>query len=303
MKSTPSFPTLLFLLSTIIFLSCQEKTKNVPTLQEQLQSQLDSIQGDVAVAFFNLSDPSDSLMINADEEFHAASTMKVPVMIELFKQQNQGLLDLNDSILLVNEFKSIVDGSQYSMDIGVDSDDIIYGKIGTTIALKDLMYSMITVSSNLATNVLIELVDAKKVTATMRDLGADKIEVLRGVEDQKAYDLGLSNSTTARDLMVIMKAIAEKTAGTKESCDEMIAILKDQQFNEIIPFYLPKDVSVAHKTGSITGVHHDAGIVYLPDGRSYVLVLLSKNLEDFDLGTKQLAGISKRIYDHMLKTE
>lgn len=303
MKSISSFPTLLFLLSTIIFLSCQEKTKNVPTLQEQLQSQLDSIQGDVAVAFFNLSDPSDSLMINADEEFHAASTMKVPVMIELFKQQNQGLLDLNDSILLVNEFKSIVDGSQYSMDIGVDSDDIIYGKIGTTIALKDLMYSMITVSSNLATNVLIELVDAKKVTATMRDLGADKIEVLRGVEDQKAYDLGLSNSTTARDLMVIMKAIAEKTAGTKESCDEMIAILKDQQFNEIIPFYLPKDVSVAHKTGSITGVHHDAGIVYLPDGRSYVLVLLSKNLEDFDLGTKQLAGISKRIYDHMLKTE
>lgn len=303
MKSISSFPTLLFLLSTIIFLSCQEKTKNVPTLQEQLQSQLDSIQGDVAVAFFNLSDPSDSLMINADEEFHAASTMKAPVMIELFKQQNQGLLDLNDSILLVNEFKSIVDGSQYSMDIGVDSDDIIYGKIGTTIALKDLMYSMITVSSNLATNVLIELVDAKKVTATMRDLGADKIEVLRGVEDQKAYDLGLSNSTTARDLMVIMKAIAEKTAGTKESCDEMIAILKDQQFNEIIPFYLPKDVSVAHKTGSITGVHHDAGIVYLPDGRSYVLVLLSKNLEDFDRGTEQLARISKRIYDHMLKTE
>lgn len=270
-------------------------------LQNTLQAQLDSIQGDVAVAFYNLSDPQDSLFINAEEEFHAASTMKVPVMIELFKQQREGKIDLEDSILLKNEFKSIVDSSLYSMDIGVDSDDVIYKKIGTTIALKDLMYPMITVSSNLATNVLIELVGAKNVTATMRGLGADNIEVLRGVEDQKAYDLGLSNSTTAKDLMMIMGAIAENTAGTKADCEKMIDILKRQEFNDIIPLYLPKDVIVAHKTGSITGVHHDAGIVYLPDGRSYVLVLLSKNLQDFDAGTEQLAGISKTVYEYMVE--
>ena len=301
MKSNPSFPTLLLLLSTIILVCCQEKPKNVPTLQEQLQSHLDSIKGDVAVAFYNLSDPSDTLLIRGEEEFHAASTMKVPVMIELYKQQEAGKLDLNDSILLKNEFKSIVDSSLYSMDIGDDSDDIIYSKIGTTVALKDLMYSMITVSSNLATNVLIELVGAKNVTATMRDLGASKIEVLRGVEDQKAYELGLSNTTTAKDLMIIMRAIAQNKAGTATDCAEMISILKDQQFNEIIPFYLPEDVKVAHKTGSITGVHHDAGIVYLPDGRSYILVLLSKNLEDFDKGTEQLAGISKTVFEYMTK--
>uniref|UniRef100_UPI0025DB2D7F serine hydrolase n=1 Tax=Algoriphagus sp. TaxID=1872435 RepID=UPI0025DB2D7F len=248
-------------------------------------------------------DPNDSLLINSEEEFHAASTMKVPVMIELYKQESEGLLNLNDSILLKNEFKSIVDGSPYSMDIGDDSDDIIYSKIGTIVAIKDLINSMITVSSNLATNVLIELVDAKKVTATMRTLGADKIEVLRGVEDQKAFDLGLSNSTTAKDLMMIMKAIAQNTAGSKENCEEMISIMKDQQFNEIIPHNLPKEVTVAHKTGSITGVHHDAGIIYLPDGRSYVLVLLSKNLEDFDLGTMKLAEISKTIYEYMIETD
>jgi beta-lactamase class A len=221
-------------------------------------------------------------------------------MIELFKQQKEGKLDLNDSVLLKNEFKSIVDSSLYSMDIGDDSDDVIYGKIGTVVTLNDLIYPMITVSSNLATNVLIELVGAKNVTATMRDLGANKIEVLRGVEDQKAYDLGLSNSTTAKDLLMIMKAVDENTAGTEADCEQMIAIMKDQQFNEIIPFYLPKEVTVAHKTGSITGVHHDAGIVYLPDGRSYALVLLSKNLEDFDIGTEQLAGISKSVYEYMV---
>ena len=278
---------------------CQPKLSKKDALEVKVRAQIDSIQGDMAVAFLNLSDPTDSLFINTDEKFHAASTMKVPVMIELFKQEQEGKINLNDSILLVNEFKSIVDGSPYSMDIADDSDDVIYNKIGTKVSLKDLMYSMITVSSNLATNVLIELVDAKKVTATMHDLGAENIEVLRGVEDQKAYDLGLSNSTTAKDLAIIMKAIASNQAGTEADCKAMIDILKDQQFNEIIPKYLPEDVKVAHKTGSITGVHHDAGIIYLPDGKSYVLVLLSKNLEDFDKGTEQLAGISKTVYEYM----
>ncbi|WP_192347549.1 serine hydrolase [Algoriphagus sp. Y33] len=280
--------------------SCQQKSTKQEDLQIALLSQIDSIQGDVAIAFYNLSESSDSLLINAEEEFHAASTMKVPVMIELFKQYREGKLNLEDSILLKNEFKSIVDGSLYSMQVGMDSDSVIYSQIGTTIALKDLMYNMITLSSNLATNVLIELVGAKNTTATMRNLGADKIEVLRGVEDTKAYELGMSNTTTAKDLMLVMKAIAENTAGIKEDCDEMVAIMKDQQFNTIIPFFLPESVSVAHKTGSITDVHHDAGIVYLPDGRSYVLVLLSKNLSDYGTATEQLAGLSKTIYDYVV---
>ncbi|HET8736030.1 MAG TPA: serine hydrolase [Pricia sp.] len=269
-------------------------------MKNKVQAQIDSIEGEVAVAFYNLSDPKDHLLINENENFHAASTMKVPVMIELFQQAQQGKLDLNDSILLKNEFKSIVDGSPYSMDINADSDDGMYGRIGTKVALNDLIYSMITVSSNLATNVLIELVGAKKVTASMRDLGAGNIEVLRGVEDQKAYDRGLSNSTTAKDLMLIMKGIADHSAGTPEDCETMISILKDQQFKDVIPHYLPEEVSVANKTGSITGVHHDAAIVYLPDGRAYILVLLSKELQDFEKGTEQLAGISKTVYGHMM---
>ncbi|MDU8887228.1 serine hydrolase [Yeosuana sp. MJ-SS3] len=290
----------LLLLLNIIF-SCQQKHFKKEKLFNHVQTQINAIHGDVAVAFLDLSDPTDSLYINANETFHAASTMKVPVMIELFKQQEEGTINLNDSILLINEFKSIVDGSPYRMDIADDSDDVIYNKINTSVALKDLMYSMITVSSNLATNVLIELVDAKNVTATMRNLGAEKIKVLRGVEDQKAYDLGLSNMTTARDLLIIFEAIATNKSGSQGNCKAMIDILKDQRFNEIIPYYLPKEVEVAHKTGSISGVHHDAGIIYLPNGKSYILVVLSKNLADFEKGTQQLAEISRTIYDYMTK--
>lgn len=298
---SPSIVKSIFsILLLCLFGSCQNKLSKTENLQNAIQAQMDSIDGTVAVAFYNLSDSKDSLLINENENFHAASTMKVPVMIELFKQAEQGKIDLNDSILLKNEFKSIVDGSLYSMDINDDSDDVVYDQIGKKVALKDLTYSMITASSNLATNVLIALIGAKKVTATMKDLGAKNIEVLRGVEDRKAYDKGLSNSTTAKDLMLIMKAIATYSEGTREDCETMIAILKDQQFNDVIPLYLPKDVSVAHKTGFITGVHHDAAIVYLPDGRTYVLVLLSKNLNDFEKGTNQLAKISKSVYDHMM---
>ncbi|MDG1040244.1 MAG: class A beta-lactamase-related serine hydrolase [Polaribacter sp.] len=291
-------PILLVALFSIV-ISCNDNSKSIDKLKSSIENQISKIDGDVAVAFLDLSDANNQVFINVDEKFHAASTMKVPVMIELYKQQAEGKLNLNDSILLKNQFKSIVDGSLYSMDIGEDSDDVIYSKIGMQQKMYDLMYSMIILSSNLATNVLIEVVDAKKTTATMRTLGADKIQVLRGVEDMKAYEQGLSNSTTANDLLMIMKAIATGKAGTKEATEKMIAILKDQKWNDMIPKYLPKGVEVAHKTGSITGVHHDAAIVFHPNGKKYVLVLLSKNLKDFDKGTDQLAQISKSIYDFM----
>ena len=81
----------------------------------------------------------------------------------------------------------------------------------------------------------------------------------------------------------------------------MIKILLDQQFNSIIPAQLPKDVKVAHKTGSITGVHHDSGIVFLPDGRKYVLVILSKNLKNDLAATQAMASVSKLVYNYMMQ--
>jgi beta-lactamase class A len=127
------------------------------------------------------------------------------------------------------------------------------------------------------------------------------IEILRGVEDQKAYDQGMSNTTTAYDLLLIFEALANREVVSSKASDEMITILQDQHFNGIIPAHLPKDVKVAHKTGSITGVHHDSGIIILPDGRQYVLVLLSRELVDFDAGTAAMANVSSLIYSYMIE--
>jgi beta-lactamase class A len=265
-------------------------------LKHKINGVLSTQKGTFAVAFKNLSTGKE-LLINEKENFHAASTMKTPVMIEVFKQVSEGKFSLTDSILIKNEFRSIVDSSLYSLDSADDSETEIYRHIGEKRRLYDLMYQMIIASSNLSTNLIIDLVDAKKVTQTMRKMDAKKIMVLRGVEDNKAYQKGLNNTTTAHDLMLIFQKIAEGKTVDKKSSDEMINILLNQQHNEIIPAELPKGVKVAHKTGSITGVHHDSGIVFLPDGRKYVLVLLSKDLQDENAAVKAMAQVSRIIYD------
>jgi beta-lactamase class A len=223
--------------------------------------------------------------------------MKTPVMIEVFKQAKAKKFKLTDSILVKNEFKSIVDGSPFSLDISDDSADGMYKKIGTKMTIYDLTYQMIIVSSNLATNILIDLVNAKNANTTMRKMGARDIQVRRGVEDTKAFNLNMNNSVTAYDLLLIFEQIARKKVVNKKASEAMTQILFDQKFNEVIPAHLPKDVKVAHKTGSITGVQHDSGIVFLPDGRTYVLVVLSKKLTNTKAGVKALAEVSEMIYN------
>jgi beta-lactamase class A len=272
---------------------------SLQALQQQIQHEFNSIPGTFALAFINPDQPNQQLLINEKEVFHAASTMKTPVMIEVYKQASQGRFSLQDSILVKNEFKSIVDGSTYSMDIKDDSNEGLYHVIGKQMTMEALVYDMITYSSNLATNILIEKVGAANVMETMEAMGAYDIQVLRGVEDSKAYQQGLNNTTTAYDLMLIFQKLALHQAVNPATDQVMINVLLEQKFNEIIPAALPKSVKVAHKTGSITGVQHDSGIVYLPDGRKYVLILLSKNLQDSKQGIAMLSKVSGIIYQYM----
>ncbi len=291
---------LLFTLLATGTLSCTSPSEPpIVALSHSITNLLTTSQGTYAVGFLDLK-TGDSLFINAHERFHAASTMKTPVMIELYKQANEGRFSLDDSVLVKTGFTSIVDGSPYTMDISADSETILYEKVGQKLPIRQLMYLMITQSSNLATNILIELVDAKKVTASMRQLGAPDIEVLRGVEDLKAFEQGLSNTTTAYDLVKIFAAIGRNEIISEAVCAEMMAVLFDQKFNSIIPAQLPDEVKVAHKTGSITGVHHDSGIVVLPNGHKYVLVLLSKEVKDGEQGTATLARVAKMVYDYVV---
>jgi len=248
---------------------------------------------DVAVAFRTL-DGRSSWFLRADEPFHAASTMKVPVLIELYHQAHQGKLRLEDTLVIRNAFSSLVDGSAYSLDASDDSEADLYRAVGGTRTLAQLSELMITVSSNLATNLLIERLGVDNIQRGVHALGADGMKVLRGVEDTKAFEAGLNNTTTARALARLLQAVADGEAVDPASSRAMSAILERQTFNDGIPAGLPPGTRVAHKTGDITRIQHDAAIVYAP--RPFVLVVLTRGVAEQKESYALIAGITRQLY-------
>jgi beta-lactamase class A len=268
-------------------------------LRASLQERIAQVKGaSVAVAYQHLGNPKDSLFLEADRSFHAASTMKVPVMIEFFRQVDAGKLSVGQELPLANQFASIVDGSPYALDSKDDEDASLYERLGKPVPARELVERMITRSSNLATNTVIALVDAKRVTKTLRSLGAGKMTVLRGVEDGKAYQKGLNNTATARDLATLMTAIEQGKAASPASTQAMRSILLAQELNLEIPAGLPPGTPVAHKTGQISGVLHDAAIVY-PSGRPpYVLVVLTSGIPDEKVARSLIADLARQVHAH-----
>jgi beta-lactamase class A len=241
---------------------------------------------------------ADSILIGANLRMHAASTMKLPVMIQIFRDADAGLLGLHDSLTVHTAFPSLVPGAAFTVGREDDSDSTLYALVGRNRSVRDLLELMITRSSNLATNILIERVGASRAQASARSLGAWSIQLLRGVEDGAAYRAGLNNTTTARDLGVLLAAIATGRAASRPACDSMLAILGRQEFNEGIPVGVPAGTRVAHKTGWIGEVvYHDAAVVY-PSGRpSYVLVVLTGGIKEDSVAHNLVADVSRILYE------
>lgn len=289
---------LLLLLYTALSTMAIAQSASPETLKQAITAAFAAQPGVFALAFKDLQTGT-TLYINEHDIFHAASTMKTPVLIEAYQRVNDGRLSLTDSITIVNRFKSIADTSTYQLNPADDSEFDLYKHVGEKTTCYNLLYQMITSSSNLATNIMLDILGAAQVNDAVHRLGAHDIQVLRGVEDGKAYAKGLNNVVTAYDLALLFELLANGKVVSPAASQAMIKILLDQQFKDIIPAQLPADVKVAHKTGFFTSVHHDGGIVFLPDGRKYVLVLLSRNLKDDKAGVDALAGVSALVYHYM----
>ena len=285
---------MMFLIAGALLLAAQSRDSLLQKIETRIAQDSGAYAG---VAYIDLGS-SDTLFVNPDSSFHAASTMKVPVMIELFRRANTGSFRMDQGLMMVNQFASLADGSPYSLDVGSDSDSSLYHRIGERVRVDSLLRLMITRSSNFATNTLITLVGADAVTKTMRVLGARRIQVRRGVEDGKAFQAGLNNTTTARDLAIILRAIEDGKAAPPDATQQMLAIMLAQEFNEKIPAGLPPGIRVAHKTGDITAVSHDAAIVYPPGRQPYVLVVLTRGITDGAKSAKLIADISSMVFSH-----
>lgn len=269
------------------------------SIRQKIDSLFQARPGTFALAFKDLSTGA-SLLIREHDSFHAASMMKVPVLIEIYRQAAQGHFSLSDSLTLKNEFTSIADSSIFHLDSADDSEQELYKHTGQRRTISQLVYEMITVSSNFATNLLIDKVTPGNITTTLRQLGATDIHVLRGVEDNAAYQRGMNNTVTAYGLMLLFERMARGTLINSAASKAMIHILLNQQFNDIIPARLPADVKVAHKTGWIKGVNHDGGIIFMPDGRKYVLVMLSKDTPDEKASKDAMAAVSEALYHYVV---
>jgi beta-lactamase class A len=275
-------------------------TKSDDSLRDAILARVAATPGATVAVSYRDIQSGESLDINADSVFHAASTMKIPVMIEVLRRSQLGGFGLDQEILLVNQFASLADGSPFSLNAADDGDTTLYQKIGERVTVRELLRRMITRSSNLATNQLIELVSAVRVTETAHEFGAAHMSVLRGVEDQKAFDKGMINTTTSADLATLLAEIEKGTLLSRESSAEMREILLAQEFNEKIPAGLPPGTKVAHKTGEITAVSHDAAVVY-PEGRKpYVLVVLTKGIRESAASSTLIADISRLVWNHAM---
>ena len=254
----------------------------------------------IAVAFQDLQTDAE-YFLNADEGLHPASTFKVHVMMEVFRQANEGWLSLEKRLPIVNSFSSIANGSKYSLDVNDDAEHTLYPRVGESETIAELTRLMVVRRSNLATNILLEKVGAQNVNDFIRALGIEGVTVRRGVEDQAAFRLGMNNSATARGLTQTMKLIAEKKVVSQDASKKMIEIMLGQEFNESIPALLPNSVTVAHKTGWTNDFYHDTAIVYPHDRKPYILSIMTKGFaEDKESEAHQcIATISKRIYENL----
>ncbi len=253
----------------------------------------------VRVVAYRLDGTGPRIELRSDSLVHAASTMKVPVMIALALGADRATLRLDDVMPLTNRFESIVDHSPYSLSRDDDSDSTVYERIGERVPIRWLATRMITHSSNLATNTLLTLVRADSVTEVARALGARRMRVLRGVEDGPAFRAGLNNVTTAHDLAALLVAIGTDRAASPASCAWMRDVLFAQAYNSAIPVGLPTGTRIAHKTGDITRVEHDAALVYPEGGAPYVIVVLTSGVESQAQARTLIADIARIVHPVM----
>jgi beta-lactamase class A len=267
-------------------------------LQRALAARVANEAGDYGIVVLDVQNGRRA-GVNETMPMHAASTMKVPVLYELYRQASAGERAPDAPIEVRNRFRSIADTSVwYSLAADDDSERALYGKVGEQLPLRELVRRMIVRSSNLATNNLIELAGAERVRALMQRLGAEGMDVRRGVEDGPAYRAGLNNTTDALGFARVLASLARCELLTRELCANAIDILAQQEFNDMIPRGLPPGIRFAHKTGWITGIQHDGGIVYPQFGASpFVVVVLSRNAADTTAARRVAADVARLAWD------
>jgi beta-lactamase class A len=229
----------------------------------------------IAVAISDL-ETDGRFTYHADRWFHAASTIKVAILLGVYGAFHRGDLLPQSRVHVRNRFLSAYDGSPYRVRVDRDANADVHREIGRTLRVAELAEHMITSSSNLATNLLLDLVGLDVLQQTLDSFGLEGLDLRRGVEDELAFEHGINNRVTANGLAGLLRLIGEERAFSPTLSRQMLDVLHGQHFKSGIPAGLPREARVAHKTGEISTIAHDAGLVYLPDRKPYALAILTE---------------------------
>jgi beta-lactamase class A len=236
-----------------------------------------------------------------DRWFHSASTIKVAVLLALFGAVDAGRFTLDSRLHVRNRFLSLVDRTPFRVSASRDADKAVHSAIGKTMRIGELARHMIVTSSNLATNLLVDLIKVDQAQQMLARHGIRGVELARGVEDDKAFEANFNNRVTANGLVALFRVIHERRGVLQESAREMLDILFEQEFRSGIPAGLPTDVRgasrIANKTGEISVAAHDAGLVYLPERQPYVLAVLTEPDASTDRRMERIARVSNVVYE------
>jgi len=241
--------------------------------------------------------------MNGDRWFHAASTIKIAVMAAVYDAIDSGRFTPESRVHVRNHFRSVVDAQPFRVQASRDADAEVYEAIGRTMRIAELVRHMIASSSNLATNLLLDVTGLDAARAALVSRGIDGVNLRRGVEDDRAFQAGLSNEVTPNGLVALLRVVRDGTGYSAESTQAMLDALFDQRFAGAIGPGLPDAVRsltrVAHKTGDISSASHDAGIVDLPGRPPYVVALLAESGGDAAARLAAITAASRAVYDEV----
>lgn len=270
------------------------------SLKERLEPLAQAHEGSVAIAVKHL-DTGETFFLHADEPMPTASLIKLPILMEMYLQAREGKVDLNQMLTLDKD--EMVPGS------GILTDHF---SPGASFCLKDASRLMIVFSDNTATNMVLDVVGIKAVNTRMEKLGFPNTKinakVFRGsttsVDPARTKKYGLG-STTAREMVTLIEQIHAGQLGTREDCDAIIAVMKKCDDQKKFPRLLPREVTVAHKTGSVSDARTDAGILYFKGGPVAICVLTSENKDQRwtseNAGDTLCARVAKEVHDYFKK--
>jgi beta-lactamase class A len=257
-------------------------------LEHKIRKVMDLCDGRVSVA---IDLPSQFIQINGESSYSAASLIKIPILLEGFRQSEEGKISLNEKVPVPKAGR--VGGAGV---LAALSENL-------SLTIEDLLTLMIIVSDNTASNLLIDQLGSNAIQELCSNLKLKHTRLHRKLMDFKAMENGLNNYTSALDIISCLKVMDISPEFSRASREKMLHILHQQQFDTKLPSRMDREaVYVANKTGELPGVEHDCAILKLGNKTAYIAVLIDE-LEENKSGKDTIAQIGKLIFDFLISDD